>query len=80
MTIQWFDSCKDTVNFTASRQLYRKIKHQVRDEIQFGEVVDPNFLGPEIENRRHDGETDVGRNNSFPFVRLEKRRRWSEVL
>lgn len=53
MTIQWFDSCKDTVNFAASENIFGELRYQVRDEIQFGEVANPNFnlLRPEIENR-----------------------------
>jgi hypothetical protein len=49
------------------------LKYQVRDEIQLGEEAKPDLLRPEVEDGRHCGETNVGCDNSFPFVGLEKR-------
>jgi len=56
------------------------IGKNIGDKVEFPEVGKANFSGPHVENTRHEGQANIGRDDPFSLVRLEERRRWLEVV
>jgi len=56
------------------------VGEQVRNEVKFDEVAETNLLGPQIKDGRHNGQTDVGSDDSVSFMGFEERRRRFEMV
>lgn len=79
MTIQWLESYRTIVKVEPTKETIMRT-HDVRNEVKLEEVAEADFPGPKVENRGHNGQTNVGSNNSVPLMRLEEWRRWLEML
>jgi len=58
----------------------RASAYQVWDKVELDQINDAKFFGPNIEDERHDTETDIGGDNSVPLVRFKKGRGRLKVL
>jgi hypothetical protein len=54
--------------------------YQVWDKVELDRINDADVFGPNIEDERHDTETDIGGDNSVPLVGFKKRRGRLKVL
>ena len=54
--------------------------YQVGDKVELNQIHGANFFGPNIEDERHDDETNIGGDNSIPLVGFKKRRGRLKVL
>jgi hypothetical protein len=79
MTIQWLASYGATIKVGNTKEVIMNA-HDVGNEIQLEEVAETDFPGPEVEDRGHNSQTDVGSNDSVPLMGLEERRRRLEML
>lgn len=79
MTIQWLESYRATIKVGNTKEVITRA-HDVGNEIKLEEVAETDFPGPEVEDRGHYSQTNVGSNNSIPLMRLEERRRRLEML
>jgi len=56
------------------------VGQEIRNEVELEEIPESNLLGPQVESRGHDAQTDVRCDDSVALMGLEERRRWLEVV